>query len=142
MTSCLKAFHLGSGMASTSDENHNTKAFLGFVSTSRTFLMLFFRSWFSAMVCTIVMVASSTGVKARVLFVEWLERVEVGVMPEGPASSSSCCEGCEDCEACGGYDAWGSAASSSSEGAVSSSSGVWGAASVDGPVETHYKQVS
>ena len=67
--------------------------------------MLFFRSWFSAMVRTIVMMASSTGVKAWVLFLERLDRVQMGVMPEGPPSSLSCCEGCEDCEAHGGCDA-------------------------------------
>ena len=77
-----------------------------------------------------------------VLFLERLERVEVGVMPEGPASSSSCYEGCEDCEACGGCDAWGSAASSSSEGVLSFSSGFRGLQSVDGPAETQYKKLS
>ena len=128
MASCLKAFHLGSGMASGSDENHNMKAFVGFVWTSRTLLMLFIRSWFLAMVCTIIMMASSTGVKAWVLFLEWLDRVEVGVTPEGPVFPMSCCEGCDDCEAHGGCDAWGSAASSSSDGSLSSSSWLWGAA--------------
>ena len=64
--------------------------------------MLFLRSWVSAMMRTIILMISSTGVKAQVLFLEWLDCPEVGVTPEGPASSSSCCEGCEDCEALGG----------------------------------------
>ena len=86
MASCLKDFHHGSGMASASDENHKQKAFLGFIWTSRTLVMLFLRSWVSAMVCTIVMMASSTGVKAWALFLEWLDCPEVGVIPEAPAS--------------------------------------------------------
>ena len=69
-------------MASTWDKNHNMKAFLGFFSTSRMLLTLFFRSWFSVMVQTIIMImASSTGVKDLSLFLEQLDRVEVGVMP-------------------------------------------------------------
>ena len=120
----LECVPLGSGMASASDENHNTKAFLVFVSTSRTLMTLFFRSWFSTMVLTIIMITSSTGVKAQVVFLEWLDRIEVGVTPEGTSSSSFCFEGCEDCEACGGCDACGSAACSSSEGSLSSSSWV------------------
>ena len=112
-------------MASTSDENHNTKAFLGFFSTS-SMLLTVFRSWFSVMVRTIDMMASSTGFKDLSLFLERLDQVEVGVMPEGLASSSSCCEGCEVCEARGGCDAGGSAGSSS-EAAVSSTSAAGGA---------------
>ena len=45
--------------------------------------MLFLRSWVSAMVCTIIMMALSIGVKARVLFLEWLDHLEVGVTPKG-----------------------------------------------------------
>ena len=112
---------LPSGIASTSDENHNTKAFLGFFSTSSTLLTVFFRSWFSFMVRTIDMMTSSTGLKDLSLFLEWLDELDVGVMPEGSASSSSCCEGCEVCEVRGGCDAVGSAGSSS-EAAVSSTS--------------------
>ena len=45
-------------------------------------------------------VASSTGLKVLSFFSEWLDRLEVGVMPKGPASSSSYCEGCEDRGGC------------------------------------------
>ena len=110
-------------MASASDENHNMKAFLGFFSTSSTLLMVFFRSWFSFMLRTIDMMASFTGLKDLLLYMEWLELLEVGVMPEGPASSSSCCDGCEER---GGCDAVGSAGSLS-EAALSSTSVAGGA---------------
>ena len=104
-------------MASASDENHNMKAFLGFFSTSSTLLTVFFRFWFSFMVWAIDMMDSSTGLKDLSLFLERLDQLEVGVMPEGPASSASCCEGCEERGCC---DAAGSAGSagSSSEAAV------------------------
>ena len=84
MASCLKAFYRASGMAITSDENHKQKAFLAFVWTSRTSVMLFLRSWVCAMVCTIVMMDSSTGVMVR-LFLAWLDSPEV----VGAAISSS-----------------------------------------------------
>ena len=59
------------------------------------------------MVHTIVMMVLSTSVMARV-FLEWLDHPEVvGMTPEGPASSSSWCEGCKDCEALGGSDEGG-----------------------------------
>ena len=73
-------------MATASAENHKQKAILGFVWTSRMWVMLFLRSWVSAIVHTIVMMAPSTGVKAQVLFLEQLDCPEVGVIPEGPAS--------------------------------------------------------
>ena len=113
-------------MASASDENHNTKAFLGFFFTSSTLLTVFIGSWFSFMVCTIDIMASSTGLKDLSLFLERLDRLHVRVMPEGPASSLSCCEGCDVCEARGDCDAGGSAGSSS-EVVVSSTSVAGGA---------------
>ena len=61
--------------------------------------MLVLRSWICAMVRTIVMMSSSTGVMVQ-LFLAWLDCPKVvGVTPEGPAPSLSWCEGCEDCEA-------------------------------------------
>ena len=76
MALCLKVFHHGSGMAIASDENHKQKAFVGFVWTLRTWVTLFLRSWVCAMVRTIVVMALSTGVTAR-LFLARLDRLEV-----------------------------------------------------------------
>ena len=66
-----------------------TEGLPGFIWTSRMLEMLFLISWIMAMVHTIVMMALSTCVKAQVLFLEWLDHPEVGVTPEGQASSSS-----------------------------------------------------
>ena len=75
------------------------------------------------------MMVSSTGLKDLSLFLERLHQLEVGVMPQGQASSSSCCEGCEGCEGCEKQrdcDVVGSAGSSSE--AVGSSTSVAGVA--------------
>ena len=84
MACVLKAPHRCSGMAIALDVNHTQKAFLGFVCTSMTWVMLFRRSWFCAILLTMVMMASSTGVMVLFLLV-WLDRPEVvGVIPDGP----------------------------------------------------------
>ena len=85
-------------------------------------LMVFFRSSFSFMVRIIDLMASSTVLKVLSLFFEWLDQLEVGAMPDGPASSWSCCDavGCED-----GGD--GEDSGSSSEAAGSSLSLAGGA---------------
>ena len=93
------------------------------------------KSWFCAMLLTMVMMASSTVVTVLLLLV-WLDHLElVGVCADSPASSASCWE-CWDALRCCDEGGWSAAMSSSSDGSSEGRSWYWGSQLASGPVVT------